>query len=105
MSACRAWPDQLINRCLISGKSAGVVATPQNQIVGLGNDYQFFLFLHERPPLIDERQAENTGCQNRSVRFSNFDPPLAGKGKAVKLLRGKFSTDGNQHWRSGPPGG
>ena len=40
---------------MLTRKASGVVAIPQNRVVGLGDDYQFFRFLH-RVALVNERQ-------------------------------------------------
>ncbi len=62
---------------MLPGKTTRVVATPKNQVVGLGDDNQFFSFLHERPALFNERQAE-TYAAKRQIAHFKFRPATGG---------------------------
>jgi hypothetical protein len=37
------------HKAVVAGKAAGVVAGPQDQVIGLGDYYQLLVFRHERP--------------------------------------------------------
>jgi hypothetical protein len=61
---------------VLAWNSAGLITTPKNQVVGLGDDDPFFNFLHERPLLFNERQAETFAAKWNGA-ISNLDPPAA----------------------------
>jgi hypothetical protein len=69
------------NEPMLSGKPTRVVATPQDQVVGLSDDDQFFLFLHRGLRGSSQRQAD-ARLQNERRRFSNFDPSAVGNGQS-----------------------
>ena len=58
---------------MVAGKTARVVARPEDQVVGLRDDRQFFVLLHGSSPagLVDRQNG-------RPANFK-FDSPSAGK--------------------------
>ena len=67
------------NKTMLPWKTAGVVATPQDQVVGLGDDDQFVLLFYVWPPLRCQRQAETQTVKMTCGDFT-FRPPAAGEG-------------------------
>jgi hypothetical protein len=46
------------NEAVLAGKTAGVLATPQNQVIGLGDDGQVFSSAHAAPLLSPQMSTE-----------------------------------------------
>ena len=86
---------------MLSWKPTCVIATPQNQVVGLRDDDQFFVLFHRGLRCSSQQQVEaqavkiTGGDFQISTAFGGKGERISGKG--VKEISGKFWPDGNRH--------
>jgi hypothetical protein len=68
------------HKTMLSREPTRVVATPQNQVVRLGDDYEFFLFLHAASVVVaNGRPNRKTAKMAGRIFFLRRKPPSAGK--------------------------
>jgi hypothetical protein len=58
---------------MLARETARVVATPQDQVVGLGDNSQFFVFPYLGLRYSSQQQAEDKGLSERQAAIFNFD--------------------------------